>query len=149
MLQTLVNAIWYRRGDESSCCVDLIFPQLLKGPNENMLLASSRKQSTLPKAEVMMLLLVIRTGHRFSSSHFLATKQKQSWAAHSDTPWQSLIKSVQSPEHKLPFCGHRCLLDHCGTKREMNVKLSVMPLASIYCFGVQMSWHQCQLICTS
>lgn len=115
----------------------------------NMLVASSRKQSTLPKAEVMMLLLVIRTGHRFSSSHFLATKQKQSWAEHSDTPWQSLIKSVQSPEHKLPFCGHRCLLDHCGTKREMNVKLSVMPLASIYCFGVQMSWHQCQLICTS
>lgn len=38
------------------------------------------------------------------------------------------MQSRRSPEQisaelKLPFCGHRCLLDHCGAKREMNVKI--------------------------
>lgn len=113
-------------------------------------MGGERKQNILPETEIVMLLLVIRTGHWISPSYFLATGRKQSWVAHSDTLWRSLIKSrqsMQSPEwisteRKLPFCGHRCLMD-CGTEREMNVKSSMMPLASIYCFRVQMSRHQC------
>lgn len=80
---------------------------------------------------MVLVILVIRSGYWFSSSNYLNTRWKQSWIAHFEKLKRSLIKSMQSrrrPEQisaelKLPFCGHRCLLDHCGAKREMNVKI--------------------------
>lgn len=103
-------------------------------------MVNSRKQSMMSETE-RVILLVIRTGHWFSPNYFSATRRKQSSVAHSDTLRRSLIKSMQSmqspeqisTEHKLPFCGHRCLLDHCVTKREMNVKCLLLPFIVLGC----------------
>lgn len=101
------------------------------------------KQTTLPVNE-MANIICVRNWFWFSLKLILHYKPKRCPELQTRTFWQSRIKpieSMQNPEQisadlELPFWGHRCLLDHCGTKREMNVKSSMMPLAPTCGFRV-------------